>query len=64
MARNLHETLKGNAFSLYCMKDYETDMKPRIQEIRTIIGILFMMGTEPFSTIPMKSSVPNDEEQY
>ena len=63
MARNLHETLNGNAFSLYCMKDYETDMKPRIQEIRTIIGILFMMETESFSTIPMKSSVPNDEEQ-
>lgn len=64
MARNLHETLNGNALSLYCMKDYETDMKPRIQEIRTIIGILFMMGTEPFSTIPMKSSILNDEEQY
>ena len=64
MARNLHETLKGNAFSLYCMKDYETDMKPRIQEIRTIIGILFMMGTESCSMKPMKSSIPKDEEQY
>lgn len=63
MARNLHETLNGNAFSLYCMKDYETDMKPRIQEIRTIIGILFMMGTEPLMK-PMKSSILNDEEQY
>ncbi len=63
MARNLHEMLKGNALSLYCMKDYETDMKPRIQEIRTIIGILFMMGTEPLMK-PMKSSILNDEEQY
>ena len=63
MARNLHETLNGNALSLYPLKDYETNMKPRIQEIRTIIGILFMMGTEPLMK-PMKSSILNDEEQY
>ena len=61
--RILYVVLKSIAFSLYPMEDYETSLKLRIQEIRTIIGILFMMETESFSTIPMKSSVPNDEEQ-
>ena len=56
--------LKDIVFSLYPMEGYETDMKPRIQEIRTIIGIVFMMGIESCSMKPMKPSVPNDEEQY
>ena len=46
------------------MEDYETCLQPQIQEIRTIIGILFMMETESFSTKLMKPSIPKDEEQY
>jgi len=56
--------LKSIVFSLYPMEGYETCLKPQIQEIRTIIGILFMMETESFSTKLMKPSVPKDEEQY
>ena len=48
MARNLYEMLKDIVFSFYPMEGYETDMKLRIIEKRTIIGILFMMRTEPF----------------
>ena len=46
------------------MEDYDISLKPQIQEIRTIIGILFMMETESFSTKLMKPSIPKDEEQY
>ena len=56
--------LKDIVFSFYPMEGYETCLKPQIQEIRTIIGILFMMETESFSTKLMKPSVPKDEEQY
>ena len=55
--------LKDIVFSFYPMEDYETCLQPQIQEIRTIIGILFMMETESFSMKLMKSSIPNDEEQ-
>ena len=55
--------LKDIVFSFYPMEGYETDMKLRIIEKRTIIGILFMMGIESCSMKPMKPSVPNDEEQ-
>ena len=64
LARNLHEALNDTTFSLYPMEDYETSVKRWIQEIRTIIGILFMMETESFSTKLMKPSIPKDEEQY
>ena len=63
MARNLYEMLKDIVFSFYPMEGYETFLKLRIIEKRTIIGILFMMGIESCSMKPMKPSVPNDEEQ-
>ena len=63
MARNLYEMLMDIVFSFYPMEGYETFLKPRIIEKRTIIGIVFMMGIESCSMKPMKPSVPNDEEQ-